>query len=83
MLKKYNNHIFCSNYIPTNIKKLNRKKKYLYFCGIGNPEEFEYTLKKYNFKIAKKFEVIHCLIFKISFGIFGTWFPLFWTDKFP
>ena len=38
-----------------NNKKLNRKKKYLYFCGIGNPEEFEYTLKKYNFKIAKKF----------------------------
>ena len=55
MLKKYNNHIFRSNYLPTNIKKLNRKKKYLYFCGIGNPEEFEYTLKKYNFKIAKKF----------------------------
>ena len=46
MLKKYNNHIFRSNYLPTNIKKLNRKKKYLYFCGIGNPEEFENTLKK-------------------------------------
>ncbi len=54
-LKKYNNHIFSSNYLATNIKKLDRKKKYLYFCGIGNPEEFEYTLKKYNFKIAKKF----------------------------
>ena len=55
MLKKYNNYIFSSNYLATNIKKLDRKKKYLYFCGIGNPEEFEYTLKKYNFKIAKKF----------------------------
>ena len=55
MLKKYNNHIFRSNYLPTNIKKLNRKKKYLYFCGIGNPEEFENTLKKYKFKLAKKF----------------------------
>ena len=55
MLKKYNNHIFYSNYLPTNINKFNRKKKYLYFCGIGNPEEFENTLKKYKFKISKKF----------------------------
>ena len=54
MLKKYNNHIFRSNYLPTNIKKLNRKKKYLYFCGIGNPHEFENTLKKFHFKIDKK-----------------------------
>ena len=37
------------------LKNQIEKKKYLYFCGIGNPEEFEYTLKKYNFKIAKKF----------------------------
>ena len=41
--------------MPTNLKKLNRKKKYLYFCGIGNPEEFENTLKKYKFNIIKKF----------------------------
>ena len=41
--------------MPTNVGKLNRKKKYLYFCGIGNPEEFENTLKKYKFKLAKKF----------------------------
>ena len=54
ILKKYNNCIFYSNYLPTNIEKLNRKKKYLYFCGIGNPEEFEYTLKKYKFNIVKK-----------------------------
>ena len=55
ILKKYNNHIFHSNYLPINIEKFNRKKKYLYFCGIGNPEEFGYTLKKYKFKIVKKF----------------------------
>ena len=55
ILKKYNKHIFYSSYLPTNIGKFNRKKKYLYFCGIGNPEEFENTLKKYKFKIAKKF----------------------------
>ena len=55
ILKEFNNNIFYSNYISTNIKKFNRKSKYLYFCGIGNPEEFEYTLKKYKFNIAKKF----------------------------
>ena len=55
ILKEFNNHIFYSNYISTNIKKFNKKSKYLYFCGIGNPEEFEYTLKKYKFNILKKF----------------------------
>ena len=54
-LKDYNTNIFYSNYLPTNIRKFNRKKRYLYFCGIGNPEEFENTLKKYKFNIAKKF----------------------------
>ena len=54
-LKKYNNKIFYSNYIPINLKKFNRKKKYLYFCGIGNPEEFKNTLKKYKFNIIKNF----------------------------
>tara|TARA_B100001027_G_scaffold129571_1_gene89611 strand:+ start:1225 stop:2145 length:921 start_codon:yes stop_codon:yes gene_type:complete len=55
ILKEFNNHIFYSNYFPTNIRKFNRKKKYLCFCGIGNPEEFKFTLKKYKFNIAKKF----------------------------
>ena len=55
IIKKYNNHIFYSNYHPTNLHKFNRKKKYLYFCGIGNPEEFENTLKKYKFNIETKF----------------------------
>ena len=54
-LKKFNNKIFYSNYVPINLKNLDRKKKFLYFCGIGNPEEFENTLKKYKFKISKKF----------------------------
>ncbi len=55
ILKKYNNKIFYSNYVPINIKNFDRKKNYLYFCGIGNPEEFENTLNKYKFKISKKF----------------------------
>ena len=55
ILKKFNNKIFYSKYVPTNIKSFNRKKSYLYFCGIGNPEEFENTLNKYKFKISKKF----------------------------
>ncbi len=55
ILKEFNSHIFYSNYISTNVRKFNRKNKYLYFCGIGNPEEFEYTLKKYKFNIAKKY----------------------------
>jgi tetraacyldisaccharide 4'-kinase len=55
VLKKFNNKIFYSNYVPINMKNFNRKKSYLYFCGIGNPEEFENTLNKYKFKISKKF----------------------------
>ncbi len=55
ILKRFNNNIFYSKYVPINIKNLNRKKTYLYFCGIGNPEEFENTLNKYRFKISKKF----------------------------
>ena len=55
VLKRFNNKIFYSNYVPINMKNFNRKKSYLYFCGIGNPEEFENTLNKYKFKISKKF----------------------------
>ena len=54
-LKKFNDNIFITNYIPINLNKFNRKKKYVYFCGIGNPEEFENTLRKYKFNVAKKF----------------------------
>ena len=56
-LKKNNSNlkIFESRYLPINLKSFNIKKKFLFFCGIGNPSEFEKTLNKYKFKIKKKF----------------------------
>ena len=48
-------NIFETNYFPTNSKKINTKKKFLMFCGIGNPHEFENTLSKFKFKIKRKF----------------------------
>ena len=56
-IKKINNKlkIFDAIYEPINLKKFNLKKNFLFFCGIGNPHEFENTLKKFNFKIKKKF----------------------------
>ena len=55
-IKSINNKIkiFEGVYKPSNLLKLNRKKKYLMFCGIGNPIEFEKTLLKFKFKISKK-----------------------------
>ena len=47
--------IFEANYTPVNIKKFNTKKNFLFFCGIGNPDEFRRTLKKYKFKIKEEF----------------------------
>jgi len=47
--------IYNANYYPVNIKKFNMKKNFLVFCGIGNPNEFLKTLKKYKFKIKEKF----------------------------
>ena len=49
-----NSKIFEGKYKPLNLKKFNLKKKYLMFCGIGNPHEFENTLIKYKFNISKK-----------------------------
>jgi tetraacyldisaccharide 4'-kinase len=46
--------IFEGKYKALNLKKLNLRKKYLMFCGIGNPHEFEQTLIKYKFKINRK-----------------------------
>ena len=46
--------IFEGKYKPLNLNKFNLKKKYLMFCGIGNPDEFEQTLIKYKFNISKK-----------------------------
>ena len=55
-LKKLNNDIkvFEAKYTPTNLRSFNLKKKFLFFCGLGNPSEFERTLKKYKFKIKEK-----------------------------
>jgi tetraacyldisaccharide 4'-kinase len=46
--------IFEGKYKPLNLKNFNLRKKYLMFCGIGNPNEFEKTLIKYKFNISKK-----------------------------
>ena len=46
--------IFEGKYKPLNLKNFDLKKKYLMFCGIGNPHEFEQTLIKYKFNISKK-----------------------------
>jgi len=56
-LKKINNNIkiFQAKYIPINLRSFNLKNHYLFFCGLGNPLEFERTLKKYKFKIKEKF----------------------------
>lgn len=52
-IKKKSN-IFFANYRPTNLSKFDLKKKYLIFSGIGNPHEFESTLKKNRFRIEEK-----------------------------
>jgi len=49
-----NSIIFEGKYKPLNLKNFDLKKKYLMFCGIGNPHEFEQTLIKYKFNISKK-----------------------------
>ena len=55
-LKKLNPNlkIFRAKYTSKNIKDFKLKDNFLMFSGIGNPLEFEKTLKKYNFKIKKK-----------------------------
>ena len=54
-LKKLNPKlkIFRAKYVPKNLKSFNLNKKYLMFSGIGNPSEFEKTLKKYKFNLKK------------------------------
>ncbi len=56
-LKNINKNIkiFRGKYEPQNLNKINKKKNYLMFCGIGNPKEFENTLLEYKIKIKKKF----------------------------
>ena len=46
--------IFEGKYKALNLKSFDLKKKYLMFCGIGNPHEFEQTLIKHKFNICKK-----------------------------
>ena len=50
-----NINIFESNYFPTNLKKINTKRNFLIFCGIGNPHEFKNTLSRFKFSIKRKF----------------------------
>ena len=38
----------------SNLKEYNLSNRFLSFCGIGNPHEFENTLKKFKFKIIRK-----------------------------
>ena len=49
-----NLQIFEGKYKPSNLKAFDLKKKYLMFCGIGNPHEFEKTLIKNKFLIKEK-----------------------------
>ena len=67
-IKKINQNIkiFESIYEPVQIKKFDRTKNYLLFCGIGNPHEFQNTLKKYKFKIKRK--IIYPDHYKISYN---------------
>ena len=55
-IKKINKSlkIFDAIYEPVNLKEYNLTNKFLSFCGIGNPHEFENTLKKFKFKIKEK-----------------------------
>ncbi len=55
-LKRFNPNlkIFRAKYTPKNLESFKFKNNFLVFSGIGNPLEFQQTLKKYNFKVKKK-----------------------------
>ncbi len=55
-IKKSNQNIkiFETSYEIINLKKLDRNGRYIIFSGIGNPESFSKTLKRYNFNIIKE-----------------------------
>ncbi len=61
--------IFEGKYKPLNLKAFNLKKKYLMFCGIGNPHEFEKILVKNKFLIKEK--IIYPDHYKIPNKIFN------------
>ena len=48
--------INVGEYVPTNISKYKKNKKYIVFSGIGNHSTFISMLKKHNIKIKKDFE---------------------------
>ena len=56
-IKKINNNIeiFEGSYKPKNLDRLDNSQNYIAFSGIGNPENFNLTLKENNFKILKYF----------------------------
>ena len=47
--------IFEASYRLKNSNNLDDSKNYLVFSGIGNPKNFDYTLKENNFKVFKHF----------------------------
>ena len=47
--------IFEGRYKIQNLNKLDRSQNYIAFSGIGNPENFNFSLKENNFKILKTF----------------------------
>ena len=47
--------IFEGRYTVKNLEKLDNRKNYIAFSGIGNPENFYTTLKENNFNISKYF----------------------------
>ena len=56
ILKINNNiEIFEGRYKPQNLNELDRSQNYIAFSGIGNPENFNFTLKENDFKILKYF----------------------------
>ena len=58
LLKRINNNIKIFETNPKILKntKIIRQNNYLIFSGIGNPQNFEFLLRKNKFKILKKFE---------------------------
>ena len=48
--------IFEAQYLPLNEEKFDKNQNYIAFSGIGNPNSFIKTLKKYKFKIIKNLD---------------------------
>ena len=63
-IKTYNPKIkiFDTHYVVKNLDKFDLTKKYLFFCGIGNPDNFKNTLLRY------KFDIIDEIIFPDHFN---------------